>query len=175
MSLPKALPSSLPLRGGSGMQLTVPCPLERWKGSVALRKGEDEDGRTDRQTEKQFPHLFWPLPSLECWPVGSQEGQERTFIEPSMCLCASHHHDAPIPISQRSQVRHREVKPFAEDHTATKWMSQGPHPLCFSWFQARCALHPLCPLGAELGVGKEGEGTQHPIYSAPRLVGSIRD
>lgn len=61
MSLRKDLPSSLPLRGGSGMQLAVPCPLERWKRSVALRKGEGEDGRTDRQ-KGSFPRLFWPLP-----------------------------------------------------------------------------------------------------------------
>lgn len=69
MSLWKDLPSSLPLRGGSGMQLAVPCPLERWKRSVALRTGEGEEGRADRQTDRQrnnFPTCFGLFPSLEC-------------------------------------------------------------------------------------------------------------
>lgn len=84
------------------MQLTVPCPFQRWKRSVALRKGEG--GQTDRQRSS----VLAALPSLECWPAGSQEGQGRPFIEPTMCLRASHHHYTPTPISQASKGRHRE-------------------------------------------------------------------
>lgn len=128
MSLWKDLPSSLPLRGGSGMQLAVPCPLERWKRSVALRTGEGRGrgGQADRQTEKQFPHLFWPLPlpgMLACGQPGrTGENIYWAYYVP-VCFSPSR---PPIPISQR--VRHREVKQFAKDHTATKRMSQGPHP-----------------------------------------------
>lgn len=63
------------LEAGQQCSSPVPCPFERWKHSVALRKGRGRgrtDGQTDRETgrEKQFPDLLQPRPLpvvLACW------------------------------------------------------------------------------------------------------------
>lgn len=95
-------------------------------------------GQADREAVSPPVWASSPPRNAALW-AARKDGREHLWS----LLCARVLLTIPTtPSLFHREARQREVKQSAKDHTATEWMSQGPRPRYFSWFQARCAPAP---------------------------------
>lgn len=134
-------------------------------GNILLIRGEQRGRRGKREKEREAKGFRLARPLLPSLDQAPPPRGEHVLSHPGPChgwsqRPSSHPQNTLALILWRSKLRHREVKRFAQDHTAHKRPSRIPHVLYFPWPPSSVSLPRSSP-STEVGRWAGG-GNTHP-------------